>query len=100
MNTNNITVTPEILNRTANDLEHISNELKNCFDKITSIISVIRSNWTDSNGVEFSNRYDDEVRPKLSKYYNAIMAHSKFVGDAAKIYNETIGSIRTSVSKS
>ena len=94
---NNITVTPEVLNQTANDLESISNELKNCFDRITSIIGVIRANWTDANGTQFSDRYDDEVRPKLSAYYNAIMEHSKFIGDASKIYQETIGKIHTSV---
>ena len=95
---NNITVTPEILNQTANDLADISSELKNCFDRITSSIGVIRTNWLDANGRQFSERYENEVRPKLSAYYDAIMAHSKFISDASRIYQETIGTIHSSVS--
>ncbi len=94
---NNITVTPEILTQTANELADISNQLKNCFDNITSSIGVIKANWLDANGRQFSERYESEVKPKLSAYYDAIMEHSKFIGDASKIYQETIGTIHSSV---
>ena len=92
-----ITVTPEILNKTANELEDISNQLKNCFDNITSSIEVIKTKWVDDNGKKFSTRYENEVRPKLNAYYDAIMEHSNYVGEAAKIYQETIGTIHSSV---
>ena len=94
---NNITVTPEILTQTANELADISNQLKNCFDNITSSIEVIRGKWVDENGATFSERYENEVKPKLSAYYNAIMEHSKFIKGASDIYQETIGTIHSSV---
>ena len=96
----NITVTPEILIKTASELEDISNQLKNCFDNITSSIEVIRGKWVDENGATFSERYENEVKPKLSAYYDAIMEHSNYVGEAAKIYQETIGTIHSSVHSS
>lgn len=97
MSTTNITVTPEILKQTAGDLSDISNELKNCFDRITASIEVIKGNWTDANGRRFSERYEGEVKPKLSAYYNSIMQHSKYISEASRIYQETIGSIHASV---
>lgn len=97
MSTTNITVTPDVLKQTAEGLSGLSNELKNCFDRITACIEVIKENWTDENGRRFSERYEGEVKPKLSAYYNSIMQHSKYVGEASRIYQETIGSIHATV---
>ena len=97
MNTNNITVTPDVLDATAHDLEMISTDLKNCFGRITYIISEIRNNWKDAQGAKFSSRYEGEVKPKLENYYNAIMNHSRFIVEASRIYQTTIGSINQSV---
>lgn len=92
-----IEVTPEILNTTSKDLSDISRELKECFDRITASIGIIRENWRDNNGREFSEKYESEVKPKLNAYYEAIMNHSNFISDAEKIYRETIGNIHYSV---
>ena len=92
-----ITVTPEDLRVTAKDLSEISNELKECFNKITASIGVIRENWTDENGREFSERYETEVKPKLSAYYDSIMTHSNFISNADKVYRDKISSIHYSV---
>lgn len=90
-------ISPSELDDAATKLESISNELKECFDRITSSVENIRANWTDQNGREFSNRYDNEVKPKLRNYYDAIMEHSNFVCTASRIYKSTIDNIHSSV---
>lgn len=93
----NLKVSPDDLIKTSSDLSDLSGALKECFDKITTSIDKIRENWKDANGIEFSHRYENEVKPKLSAYYDAIMEHSKFIKGASDIYQETIGTIHSSV---
>jgi hypothetical protein len=50
-----------------------------------------------ADGAKFSSRYEGEVKPKLENYYNAIMNHSRFIVEASRIYQTTIGSINQSV---
>lgn len=90
-------VDPRELDEAASQLESLSQELKDCFERITTSVGNIRTNWTDQNGREFSQRYENEVRPKLSNYYDAIMEHSNFVCTASKIYKARIDEIHSSV---
>ncbi len=93
----NITFEEEALVQGAADLSKIATEMEACFRRITTIFQEVKQSWNDEQGQKCVSRFEEDVQPKLSRYYNAIAAHSKHLTRAVDFYAKKIESMHQSM---
>lgn len=91
-------VTPAILKDVSDQLGTISTEMKTVTANMDRLIEDLKKSWSDSNGQKFASRFETELSPKFSAYYNAILEYSDFVRGASEKYERAAQQISSTIS--
>ena len=87
-NTKHLRIRPSDLFDVSNTLDSLADDMRKNLNDMTECVKELTQIWKDKNGVDFVNRYTNEVEPQLSNYFRLVEKHSGFISGAAKAYRE------------
>ena len=96
---NILTVKPEELTASASDLAAISSEMKTITNNMTTLVDNLKASWPDENGMKFAERFETEIVPKFSTYYNNVQQYSDFVNGASQTYRAKSESVESTINR-